>query len=281
VRHLAPWIVVSCALCSHARAQTIDGEEIAPVEARVPDAPPPDEVEPVREVVPEPPQRAPFAQATDDERPPVPRAHRMGEGLRLFIAIQLNTLLGDIDSPSIEGSSVLPTRPSLAGVPDALLGVRVDRFTAAVGLSWSQVATSVPMIDPCGSTMFQEFDTVQTTVGVIPTARFDIAVTDDGRGRLEAGVAVPILISNRSQDMPTFMCPSSSMSTDATTGVYGVDAMFGGRFHLFEAFTVGLEFGLSFLVFDPEDIDSTPFEEPSTTSLAAYSGLSLAIEVGL
>lgn len=278
LRHLAPWIVLACAASSHVRAQPpVEGpvvDEAAQV-AEPPIAEPP----PTPPVVPEPP----VVQARDDERPPEPEpeAERIGEGLRMFIAIQPNMLVGDIDPPTIEGSGALPTKPSLAGVPDALLGVRIDRFTAAIGLSWSQVSVSSPQPDPCMPAMFVDFTLSQTTVGVVPSVRFDVALTDDGRGRLEAGVSAPILISTRSQEMPTFMCPSSMTSTDSTTGIYGVDALFGGRYHLFDALTVGLEFGLSFLVFDPEDLESTPFEEPTTTSLAAYAGLSLAIEVGL
>jgi hypothetical protein len=281
LRHLAPWIVLACAASSYARAQppveTPVVEQVAPVE-EPPIEEPPHELPP-RPAVPEPP----VVQARDEEQPPEPEPEpdRIGEGLRMFIAIQPNMLIGDIDPPTIEGSGTLPTKPSLAGVPDALIGVRIDRFTAAIGLSWSQVSVSSPQPDPCMPANFVDFTLTQTTVGVVPSVRFDVAVTDDGRGRLEAGVSAPILFSTRSQEMPTFMCPSSSTSTDSTTGIYGVDALFGGRYHLFEALTVGLEFGLSFLVFDPEDLESTTFEEPSTTSLAAYAGISLAIEVGL
>jgi hypothetical protein len=284
LRHLAPWIVLACAVSSPARAQPPVGppvvEEPAQIEAPPTEEPPP-EPPPTRPVVPEPP----VVQARDDEQPPAPapapEPERIGEGLRMFIAIQPNMLIGDIDPPTIEGSGTLPTKPSLAGVPDALLGVRIDRFTVAIGLSWSQVSVSSPQPDPCMPANFVDFTLSQTTVGVVPSVRFDVALTDDGRGRLEAGVSVPILISTRSQEMPTFMCPSSSTSTDSTTGIYGVDALFGGRYHLFDALTVGLEFGLSFLVFDPEDLETTTFEEPTTTSLAAYAGVSLAIEVGL
>lgn len=281
LRHLAPWIVLACAASSIARAQP-------PVEPPVEQTPPvedppneerPPEPPPAPPVVPEPP----VVQARDDEQPPEPEPEpdRIGEGLRMFIAIQPNMLIGDIDPPTIEGSGTLPTKPSLAGVPDALIGVRIDRFTAAIGLSWSQVSVSSPQTDPCMPAMFVDATLSQTTVGVVPSVRFDVAVTDDGRGRLEAGVSVPILLATRSQEMPTFMCPTSTTSVDSTTGIYGVDALFGGRYHLFDALTVGLEFGLSFLVFDPEDLESTTFEEPSTTSLAAYAGISLAIEVGL
>jgi hypothetical protein len=283
LRHLAPWIVLACVASSDAQAQ-------APVEAPLAEEPEPiEEAEEVgeAEAVPESPvvPAPPVVQARDHERPPAPEPapepEAIGDGLRMFIAIQPNMLLGDIDPPTIDGSGMLPTKPSLAGVPDALIGVRMGRFTAAIGLSWAQVAVSSPQPDPCMPAMFVDFEVSQTTVGVVPSVRFDVALTDDGRGRLEAGVSVPILISTRSQEMPTFMCPTSTMSTESTTGIYGVDALFGGRYHVFDALTVGLELGLSFLVFDLEDLESTPFEEATTTSLAAYAGVSLAIEVPL
>jgi hypothetical protein len=78
------------------------------------------------------------------------------------------------------------------------------------------------------------------------------------------------------------MCPGSGRdSVDATDAVYGFDLMIGARYHIFPALTLGLDIGLSYLVFDADDDPDTAFDEPSVTTLTAYSALVLAIELPL
>ena len=68
------------------------------------------------------------------------------------------------------------------------------------------------------------------------------------------------------------------MSLGDPTGLYGFDLLFGGRYHIWPALTVGAELGLSYLIFD-FDADPDSVDQPSVTTLTIYSGLTLTIEV--
>jgi len=159
-------------------------------------------------------------------------------------------------------------------VPDALVGFRIDRFTAGLGMTWLRVNTPTACGSDGGSA-----ENSQTLFGLIPTARYDVLTTADGRGRFEAGVAIPLLVSSSSREITDFDCTVTD-TQERSDGVYGLDLLFGGRYHLWPALSVGAEVGLSYIVFD-YDADPAGGDRPSVTTLTFYSGLTLAVEVPL
>jgi hypothetical protein len=235
---------------------------------------------------PRPPARpsAPSVQATDWEGAGPSRAEdamasaepveeAVGDGVRLLLTVQSNTTVGElIDDGS--GGGFAFDRASLVGVPDALVGVRIDRFTAGLGMTWLRVNTPIA----CGSGGASA-ENSRTLFGLIPTARYDVLTTDDGRGRFEAGVAIPLLVSSNTREIVGPDC-SVTDTQERSDGVYGLDLLFGGRYHVWPALSVGAEIGLSAIVFD-YDADPAGGDQPSATTLTLYSGLTLAVKVPL
>jgi hypothetical protein len=212
----------------------------------------------------------------------------IGEGFRLFLQVQVNSRVGDLaDDGGPTGMMFDFEGASLGGVPDALVGLRIGRATVALGITWSQVSSTMPAFDPCGiDTMPRQLDVTNTLFGLIPTVRFDALHTRDGRGRMEFGANIPLLISSRSREMFD-MCESPFTETPdvitdtASDGIYGFGAVMSGRYHIFSALTIGTELGFTYLVFDFDDNPETPMDEPSVTTLGFHTGLSLSIEVPL
>ncbi|MEM9189994.1 MAG: hypothetical protein AAGF12_12500 [Myxococcota bacterium] len=228
--------------------------------------------------LPAPP--APAPQVHDPEIPPVhtPEADDFIDGLRVFLSVQVNMRVGELLEESGGGFSFEDS--TLVGVPDALIGIRYDRLTLGLGMTWSQVSNSAPMRNPCTSE-FEDFTTTQTLWGLVPTARYDVFLTDDGRGRMEAGIAVPFALSSRSRERVSGDCREGGRgeTQEAVDGLYGFDAILGGRYHIWPALYVGAEVGLSYMVFDTDEDPDNPGTDPTIITLQVYSSLVVGIEV--
>jgi hypothetical protein len=224
---------------------------------------------------------------TEVAQPPEPEEETVGEGTRFFLQIQSNARVGDLAAGGIGGMGGFDFEAgSLGGVPDALVGVRVGRLTFALGVTFSQINSSMQGFDSCGLAPGpQQLATTQTLFGVIPTMRFDALRTPDGRGRFEVGANIPLLLSSRSQEQfdvcRDFTMPAPIITDEATDGIYGLAALIAGRYHVWPALAVGAELGFSYLVFDFDDDPDTMFDEPSVTTLGFHTGLTLSIEVPL
>ena len=234
---------------------------------------------------PPPPPPVEVAQAGDDERPPAATPEvaeePIGTGARLVLQLQSNAQVGAlIETPSMTGTFAFD-RATLTGVPDAVIAVRLDRLTLGLGLTWTQIAQPTQLTDPCGTGATRlELENTSTLFGVLPTARYDVLTTTDGRGRMEAGITPVILFSSQSREQFTGCGGSSPMiqHTDSTDTVLGFDALLGGRYHLWPALSVGVEVGFAYLVFD-FDADPMGGDAPSVRAFTFYSALTLAIEL--
>lgn len=173
----------------------------------------------------------------------------------------------------------------LGGVPDALVGVRLGRLTLAAGMTWSHVGDAVEQRDPCGIAPDPvQLERSNTLFGLIPTVRYDALVTPDGRGRLEAGVNIPILIASRTEErfemcMPPFTEPARRTEDSASDGIYGAGALLGGRYHIWPALAVGVELGFTYLIFDYDQDPETDMDRPSVTAFGFHTALALSVEL--
>ena len=237
-----------------------------------------------------PPVTAPPPQARDaevagpsrvaqvEEHAPEPP---VGQGNRLFLSVQANSSVGELLEDPTAGFDF--QRATLVGVPDALVGLRFDIWTVGVGFTWNRINTPTVMTNPCSGDN-EEYDDARTLWGLLPTFRGDVLTTADGRGRIDLGLTLPILLASRAREQAVFDCTGDTpgvRTDDATDGIYGFNLHAGGRYHLWPALAVGLELGLSYLIFDADDDPDTDYDEPSTTSLTVYSALTFSIEAPL
>jgi len=236
-----------------------------------------------------PPPPPPSPQAGDDEAPPPVDAgarteQPIGHGTRLVLQLQTNAQVGELlNTPSTSGGFAFD-RATLTGVPDALVALRLDRLTLGIGLTWTQISQPQMFTDSCtGSAVRRDLEDRSTLFGVLPTARYDVLTTNDGRGRIEAGVTPVLLFSSRSREMFA-RCTGSGdamiTSQDTTDTILGFDALLGGRYHIWPALTIGAELGFAYLVFD-FDADPVTGDPPSVRAFTFYSALTLALELPL
>lgn len=240
---------------------------------------------------PEPPPtptrpRVAVAQLTDTERAPTPAPEAteeaVGHGTRLVLQLQSNAQVGAlIETPSMTGSFAFD-RATLTGVPDAVIGIRLKRLTLGLGLTWTQISQPQQFTDPCSptGTTRRDLENASTLFGLLPTARYDVLTTPDGRGRMEVGLTPVLLFSSQTREQ--FMSCSGGSATiqriDTTDTVLGFDALLGGRYHLWPALSVGVEVGFAYLVFDFDE-DPVTGDPPSVRAFTFYSALTLAVEL--
>ena len=218
-------------------------------------------------------------QAGPSQAPEEPNAEPLGQGTRLFLSVQSNTPVGEIEEDASRGFDL--SRATLVGVTDAMVGVRFGRLSAGLGLVWTQVITPQVQFNSCTSG-FTEVDDSRTLFGLLPTIRGDILVADGGRARLEAGLSIPLLIASRERESLSGRCTGETITVDETAdGVYGLNALVGGRYHVWPALSVGAEVGLSYLFFDVDEDPDTDYDDPTSTTMTVYSALVLAIELPL
>jgi hypothetical protein len=259
--------------------------ELAPPSPEPPPEPPPSP-DPSRAASPvEPPPAAPpptpVTQAVDAEvagpswTPEPEPEPAIGEGLRLYLQVQTNARVGQLVTDA-DPAGFDFDRATVAGVPDAFVGLRAGRFSTGLGITWTRI--DIPFEDPCDSD--RSLEDSETLFGFIPTVRYDVLTTTDGRGRFDAGLGLPILISSSTRETVP-VCGADPEVEDRSDGLYGLDLMLSGRYHIWPALSVGAELGFSYLVFDFDADPTTGDDRPSITTLTFYSALTLAIEVPL
>jgi hypothetical protein len=206
----------------------------------------------------------------------------LGRGVYAFLGAQLNFRVGEL-TEDLGGSFDFETA-NVAGVPDALLGIRYERWTIALGFNWTQVSAPRTNFDPCTS-MTTETGNEAALFGVLPTVRYDAFTTDRERARFAIGVTPVFLFSDRKTEFFTGTCPGGPGqpgerdTQGATDAVLGFDVNVGGRYHLFDPLILGVQIGLTHLWFIP---DNGPLEMvPTTETTTFYFGLSLSLELPL
>ncbi|MCS6800192.1 MAG: hypothetical protein NZ898_17000 [Myxococcota bacterium] len=245
--------------------------------------------------------------ARDEERPGPPQApgwwhaahprhhgehgHGHGpppDGTRLWFRLQSSTPMGELVSrpaPDADDGRFDFGRATLAGVPDAIVGVRLgSRFGVGLGFSWLSISEPAIDFNLC-SGREEPFDRTWTLLGVLPTVRADVLRAAHGRARLEVGLTVPLVLMPRSLEVPTTAScmtrPSGRDVREATDGLYGVDLHVGARYHPWPAIALGAEIGASQLWFDADENRDTRYEEPTVSTLTTYSALTLDVELPL
>src|SRR5262245_32007597 len=76
-----------------------------------------------------------------------PIGRDLGRGLYVLIGAQLNFRVGELTEDLGGGFDF--EAANVAGVPDALLGIRYERLTVALGFNWTQVNAPRANYDPC------------------------------------------------------------------------------------------------------------------------------------
>lgn len=231
------------------------------------------------------------ASAQDEERPPgalvpigteAPAGRNLSQGAYAFAQVQLNFRVGEL-TESLGGGFDFEAA-NVAGVPDAILGVRIERLTLGVGFNWTSVSAPRQNFDPCLGMPAETADSA-ALFGVLPTVRYDVFTTDRERGRLAIGATPVFLFSDRKTERFTGRCPNGPGAPDerdttgSTDAVLGFDVHLGGRYHLFDPLVLGLEIGLAHLWFIP---DNGPGEtEPTNETNLFYFGITLGFELPL
>ena len=207
-------------------------------------------------------------------------------GSRLFLQVQINGRVGELAAgEGLAGLGGGFDSARLGGVPDAIVGARFGRLTIATGITWSHVGDATTQRDPCGIAREEvSLERSNTLFGVIPSVRYDMLVSPDGRGRMEAGINLPLMVASRSQEefemcMPPFDRPAEITEESASDGIYGAGLLLGGRYHIWPALAVGVELGFTYLVFDYDSDPDTDMDRPSVTAFGFHTALALSVEL--
>lgn len=206
----------------------------------------------------------------------------LNQGVYAFAQVQLNFRVGEL-TEDLGGGFDFEVA-NVAGVPDAILGIRYERLVVGLGFNWTQISTPRTNFDPCTG-MPAETDDSAALFGVLPTVRYDVFTTDRDRGRLSVGATPVFLFSDRKTERFTGMCPNGPGApgerdtVGGTDAVLGFDVHVGGRYHLFDPLVLGLEIGMTHLWFVP---DNGPMETtPTTETNLFYFGITLGFELPL